>query len=50
MKTLKENDNVLSMFQEYSTFYKNQIQELENQLIISKLDLANRASDMLVIE
>lgn len=47
-KVLQENENVLAMFQSYSNFYKNQIQDLENQLINSKIDLANRASDMIV--
>lgn len=47
-KVLKENENVLAMFQSYSNFYKNQIQDLENQLINSKIDLANSASDMIV--
>ena len=36
------------MFQTYSNFYKNQILELENQLINTKLEAAIRASDMMV--
>ena len=47
-KTLLENENVLSMFQSYSNFYKSQILDLEGQLINSKMEVANRASDMMV--
>ena len=44
-----DSENVMNLFQTYQEFYKKQIEELEAQLINSKLELANKSADIDVL-